>query len=123
MLTSGNVTGAAPVIGNVVLQEVRMRYIRVIVVVCLAGLVGCSSDSSTAPLPSNPVPGRDSDATAATPPLNGESAPVPSRPKYDAVIVINAAKKGVNGPSCSGDMGPTGKFECGPKSSLTGREC
>jgi len=37
---------------------------------------------------------------------------------YGSYSVVNAAKKGVNGPSCSGDMGPTGKFQCGPKSSL-----
>ena len=35
------------------------------------------------------------------------------------MVVINAAKKGVNGPSCQGDMGRTGKFKCGPESSLT----
>jgi len=105
---------------DISLQELRMRYryICAIVVVCFASLVGCTWDSSNAPLPANSVPEGHSDATA-TPPINGERAPVPSKPKYDAVIVINAAKKGVNGPSCSSDMGPTGKSVCGPTSLLT----
>jgi hypothetical protein len=63
--------------------------------------------------------GNDAESHGAPFPPGEEFSTVTFEPKYKAVVIVNAAKKGENGPSCRGDMGRTGKSSCGPKSSRT----
>lgn len=93
-----------------------MRYIPISILVCVASLIGCSSNSSTPSLPEAPTPSTPSDTSASTPSPRVESKVV-SSPQHDAVLVVNAATKGVNGPSLRSDMARSGESSCGPDAS------
>jgi hypothetical protein len=80
---------------------------------------GCSSENpSSSAVQGRPITDRYGASTVTS--VGGtESAAVASSPKHKAVILINAAKKGDDGPWCESDMPAKGQSKCGPASSLT----
>lgn len=96
-----------------------MQYTQIGVLILAIVAAGCSSETSSSP--ANPE--TSSTASAEVSDVNSaddtESTSVKSSPNYEAVIVINAAKKGDDGPICTSDMAAQGKSECGPVLSLT----
>lgn len=96
-----------------------MQYTQIVVLVLAMVAAGCSSEPSSSP--ANPE--TSNTASTESPDVNSagdaESTSVESSPEFEAVLVINAAKKGDDGPICTSDMAAQGKSECGPASSLT----
>jgi hypothetical protein len=82
-------------------------------------VAGCSSENPSSSAVQGPSNTEGSGASTVNSVGGTESAAVASSPKHEAVIVVNAAKKGDSGPSCSSDMAAKGKSKCGPASSLT----
>ena len=87
-----------------------MQYAQIITVVCAVVVAGCSAETSRPPATPSVV--KSSESTTS-------ETRVVAKPKYVAAIFITAAKKGEDGMKCSGDLGPTGRFGCGPEISLT----
>jgi len=96
-----------------------MHYSQIVVLVSALIASGCSSETPNSPATPTPSNTQSTDASDADSARGTKPADVASSPKYEAVIVINAAKKGEDGPSCTSDMTAKGKSKCGPDSSLT----
>ncbi|MCB1100237.1 MAG: hypothetical protein KDN22_32025 [Verrucomicrobiae bacterium] len=96
-----------------------MRDTLTLLIVSALFFVGCSSENPDSSAVQGPP---ITEGSAAYPDISvggAESAAVPSTPMHEAVIVVNAVKKGANGPSCSSDMAAKGNSKCGIASSLT----
>ncbi|MEM6692318.1 MAG: hypothetical protein AAF664_23005 [Planctomycetota bacterium] len=97
------------------LAKADMRYTLTLAWVSVIFASGCSSEApSTAPI-SAPANVRSTDDVKREPKTIANT----SSRRHKAIIVINVAKKGEGGPSCSSDMGAKGRFKCGPEASLT----
>lgn len=96
-----------------------MRYTLTLVLSSALFIAGCSSENTSSPTTQTSPNGEGSGASTATSAVNSQSAAAASSPKHEAVIVVNAARKGKDGPTCSSDMVAKGNSKCGPASSLT----
>lgn len=104
---------------NRYLAKADMRLTLTLILGSALLLAGCSSENPSSSAAQGP-PNTEGSGAATAPSVGGaESAAVASSPRHEAVIVVNAAKKGDSGPSCSSDMAANGKSKCGPATSLT----
>jgi len=81
-----------------------MQYTQIVVLVLAIVAAGCSSEALSSPANSE----TSNTASTEIPDVNSagdaESTSVESSPEFEAVLVINAAKKGDDGPICTPDM-------------------
>ena len=96
-----------------------MRYSQIVVLIFTLVVVGCSSETTSSPAIPAPSKHPSVDVPDVASAGGTETGSVASLPKYEAVIVTNAAKKEEDGASCASDMAAEGKSKCGPDSSLT----
>ena len=88
-----------------------MNYTPIVIFISALVFCGCSQETTRSRGTTGQPSSQSSDVLNVPSAGAAESAAVSSSPKFEAVVVLNAAKNGKGGPYATSDMGVKGKLE------------